>query len=168
MNALAACINRVRRERCCVVQAVLNYCVCPVKPAADRSPGYADETGHTPFSLRTSGHTLASQSTRYFIFRPPHPPCPSYGPGLYVQPARPGDPAAPYGAGEQLLLFVVHLLQFTRPSLLLFKFSLCWRTGRAHVAQCNSTRPPPHCHVKITRQTRALVAVVMKVCHTLL
>ena len=87
---------------------------------------------------------------------------------LYVQPARPGDPAAPYGAGEQLLLFVVRLLQFTRPSLLLFKFSLCWRTGRAHVAQCNSTRPPPHCHVKITRQTRALVAVVMKVCHTLL
>ena len=28
-------------------------------------------------------------------------------------------------------------------------------------------RPPPYCHVKITRQTRALAAVVMKVCHTL-
>ena len=57
---------------------------------------------------------------------------------LYVRPARTGDPAAPYGAGEQLLLFVVRLLQFTRPSLLLFKCSLCWRTGRAHAAQCNS------------------------------
>ena len=86
---------------------------------------------------------------------------------LYERPARTGDPAAPNGAGEQLLLFVVRLLQFTRPSLLLFKFSLCWRTGRAHAAQCNSTRPPPHCHAKITRQTRALVAVVMQVCHTL-
>ena len=72
-------------------------------------------------------------------------------------PAKTGDPAAPYGAGEQLLLFAVRLLQFTHPSLLLFKFSLCWRTGRTHTAQCNSTRPPPHCHVKIM-----LVAVVMK------
>ena len=44
---------------------------------------------------------------------------------LYVRPAKSGDPAAPYGASEQLLLFVVRQLQFTRPSLLLFKFSLC-------------------------------------------
>ena len=85
-NALAACIHRVGHVRCCIVQAVLNYCVCPVKPAAGRSPGYADVTGHTPFSLRARGLTLASQSTRYsvhfrhLIFRPPHPPCPSYGP----------------------------------------------------------------------------------------
>ena len=66
-NALATYINRVRRLRCCVVQAVLNYCVCPVKPAADRSPGYADETSHTPFSLRARGLALASQSTRYSV-----------------------------------------------------------------------------------------------------
>ena len=38
-----------------------------VKHAADRSPGYADETGHTPFSLRARGLTLASQSTRYSV-----------------------------------------------------------------------------------------------------
>ena len=60
---------------------MLNYCVCPAKPAVDRSPG------HTPFFLRARGGlTLASQSTRYsvhfgrLLFRPPHPPCPSYGP----------------------------------------------------------------------------------------
>ena len=45
-------------------------------------------------------------------------------------------------------------------------FSL-WRTGPSHAAQCNSTRSPPHCHVKITRQNRALVAVIMKVFITL-
>ena len=53
--------------RCCVVQAVLNYCVCPVKPAADRSPSYADETGHAPFSLRARGLTLASHYSRRLI-----------------------------------------------------------------------------------------------------
>ena len=45
--------------------------------------GYADKTGHTLFSRRTHGLTLASQSTRHsvhFTFRPPHPPYPSYGP----------------------------------------------------------------------------------------
>ena len=76
-------MNRVRRVRCCVVQAVLNYCVCPVKPAVDRSPGCADETGHARFSLCARDISLASQSTRYsrrLIFRPPHTRCPSYGP----------------------------------------------------------------------------------------
>ena len=63
---------------------MLNYCVCPAKPAVDRSPS------HTPFFLRARGSlTLASQSTRYSVhfgrsvFRPLNPPCPSYGP-VYV------------------------------------------------------------------------------------
>ena len=85
-----------------------------------------------------------------------------------MRPAKPGDPAAaPYGASKQLLLFVVRLLQFTGPSLLLFKFSLCWRTGRDWTWARRSMRPPPYCHVKITRKTGALVTVVIKVCHTL-
>ena len=48
--------------------------LCLSSETSSRSiSGLPDETRHTPFCLRARGLTLA-------IFRPPHPPCPSYGP----------------------------------------------------------------------------------------